>query len=254
MPVERQHLREAARLLAEARAAWALTGAGVSTPSGIPDFRGPDGLWQKHDPQLVSSLEGFQSHPQEFYRFWIWRFEKMRAADPNPVHRLLAWLEARGLLQGVITQNIDGLHQAAGSRRVLEVHGHAHRGTCPGCGQVYPLSWIAEEAQRHGVARCRCGSLVKPDVVLFGEQLTPAFQEAQRAVSQADLLLVMGTSLTVWPVAGLVPQAAAAGAKLIIANRDPTPYDGLAQVLLRGELVEIALALRRELEVHYAGG
>lgn len=254
MSVDVGRVKEAARLLADSRAAWALTGAGVSTPSGIPDFRGPQGLWQKHDPQLVSSLEGFKSHPQEFYRFWIWRFEKMRAARPNPVHQLLAWLEEKGLLLGVITQNIDGLHQAAGSRRVLEVHGHAHRGTCPGCGEVYPLSWIAEQARKSGVARCGCGELVKPDVVLFGEQLTPDFEAAQRAVSQCDLLFVLGTSLTVWPVAGLVPQARAAGARLVIANRDPTPYDELAQVLLRGELVEIAHALREELEVNYAGG
>lgn len=243
----------AAALLRAAQRAWALTGAGVSTPSGIPDFRGPNGLWRRYDPQRVSSLEGFRKHPQEFYSFWIWRFERMQAARPNPVHELLAWLEARGLIRGVITQNIDGLHRAAGSRRVLEVHGNARTGTCLGCGRRYPLEWIASRAKEDGVARCGCGALVKPDVVLFGEDLTPDFPTAQQEVGKADLLLVLGTSLTVWPVAGLVPLAAGHGAKVIIANRDPTPFDGLATLLLRGDLVEIARRLREELEVEHAG-
>ncbi|MCD5407834.1 Sir2 family NAD-dependent protein deacetylase [Candidatus Bipolaricaulota bacterium] len=245
-------VEEAARLIRTSRYAWALTGAGVSTPSGIPDFRGPDGLWRHHDPERVSSLEGFRRHPEEFYAFWIWRFERMKQARPNPVHELLAELEARGLLRGVITQNIDGLHQAAGSRNVLEVHGHARTGTCLGCGQKYPLAWIADRAREEKVARCPCGGLVKPDVVLFGEDLTPDFQRAQAEVSKCDLLFVLGTSLTVWPVAGLVPQAAAHGASIIIANRDPTPFDDRAAVLLRGDLVEIARSLRAKLEVERA--
>jgi len=249
MAVEHKALRAAAALLRRARAAWALTGAGVSTPSGIPDFRGREGLWRSYDPDRVSSIQGFRNYPEEFYTFWLWRFERMRQARPNPVHGLLAWLEERGLLQGVITQNIDGLHQAAGSRRVLEVHGNARSGTCLGCGRRYPLEWIAARARLLGVARCDCGALVKPDVVLFGEELSPDFGVAQRAVEGADLLLVMGTSLTVWPVAGLVPLAVERGAHIIIANGTPTPYDGLADVLLSGELVEIAQSLRRELEV-----
>jgi NAD-dependent deacetylase len=239
----------AAGLIARAHAAWALTGAGVSTPSGIPDFRGPDGLWAKYDPERFSSLSAFLENPREFFDFWIWRFEKMRAAAPNPVHEFLAWLEARGMLKGVITQNIDGLHQAAGSRRVLEVHGSAMSGTCLECGRRYPLEWMAERARRDGVPRCEvCGGLVKPDVVLFGESLTRDFQVAQAEVIGADLLLVLGTSLAIWPVAGLVPLAAQHGARIIMANRDPTPYDDLAQVVLRGELVEIVGALRAALE------
>jgi len=245
-------VERAAELILKAKRAWALTGAGVSTPSGIPDFRGPNGLWRHHDPERVSSLEGFRRHPEDFYSFWIWRFERMSRARPNPVHELLAWLEDRGLLQGVITQNIDGLHQAAGSRNVLEVHGHARTGTCLGCGKVYPLHWIAARAKEEKVARCGCGGLVKPDVVLFGEALAPAFEQAQREMTRCDLLLVLGTSLTVWPVAGLVPQAAAHGAQIVIANRDPTPFDELAAVSLRGELVEIARALRAKLEVKRA--
>lgn len=252
MDLERA-VKLAAELIRRAERAWALTGAGVSTPSGIPDFRGPDGLWRRYDPERVSSIEGFRERPEEFYSFWIWRFERMQAARPNPVHGLLAWLEGRGLLQGIITQNIDGLHQAAGSRRVLEVHGHARTGTCLGCGQRYPLAWIAQRAKAEKVARCECGGLVKPDVVLFGEPLAPDFQTAQREVAHCDLLLVLGTSLSVWPVAGLVPQAAAAGARIVIANADPTPFDGLAEVVLRGELVGLARALQEELEVGDAG-
>lgn len=239
-------------LILNAKRAWALTGAGVSTPSGIPDFRGPNGLWRYHDPERVSSLEGFRRHPEEFYAFWLRRFERMTRACPNPVHALLAWLEDHGLLQGVITQNIDGLHQAAGSRNVLEVHGHARTGTCLGCGEKYPLAWIAARAKVERVARCGCGGLVKPDVVLFGEDLAPDFEVAQQEMTRCDLLLVLGTSLTVWPVAGLVPQAAAHGAVIIIANRDPTPFDDLAAVLLPGELIEIAHALKARLEVDNA--
>ncbi|MBC7098597.1 hypothetical protein H5T52_05705 [Candidatus Bipolaricaulota bacterium] len=247
-------LRAAASLLLEAGTSWALTGAGVSTPSGIPDFRGRDGLWRKYDPERVSSLQGFLENPEEFYAFWIWRFERMRAARPNPVHELLAWLEGQGILQGVITQNIDGLHQAAGSRRVLEVHGSARSGTCLGCGRRYPLGWIASRAKEEGVARCGCGALVKPDVVLFGEELSPDFELARQEVMRAGCLFVLGSSLSVWPVAGLVPLAARHGARIVIANRDPTPFDGLATVLLRGELLETAELLRRELEVRVAGG
>ncbi len=245
-------IRTAARLFREAQAAWALTGAGVSTGSGIPDFRGPQGLWRTHDPEEVSSITGFHHNPQAFYAFWLWRFQRMREAQPNPVHKLLAALEARGLLRGVITQNIDGLHQKAGSRWVLEVHGHVRSATCVSCGKPYSMEWLAGEVERTGVARCPCGGLVKPDVVLFGEPLTPAFAEAQRALSEADLLFVLGTSLTVWPVAGLVPYAVSHGARLIIANAEPTPYDHHSDVLLHGDLVTMSELLARALEVELA--
>ncbi|MGB9756944.1 MAG: SIR2 family NAD-dependent protein deacylase [Candidatus Bipolaricaulaceae bacterium] len=246
-------IRMAARLLREARYAWALTGAGVSTASGIPDFRGPQGLWRTHDPEEVSTIDGFHRNPQAFYSFWLWRFQNMRKAQPNPVHKLLAALEARGLLQGVITQNIDGLHQRAGSRRVLEVHGHVRSATCLSCGRKYSMEWVAGEVEREGLARCACGGLVKPDVVLFGEPLTPDFEVAQREVAKADLLFVLGTSLTVWPVAGLVPLALGHGARLIIANAEPTPYDLHSDVLLRGDLVVMSELLARVLEVDLAG-
>jgi NAD-dependent deacetylase len=247
-------IRTAARLLREAQRAWALTGAGVSTASGIPDFRGPQGLWRTHDPEKVSSIEGFHRDPHAFYAFWLWRFQRMREAQPNPVHRFLAALEAWGMVQGVITQNIDGLHQRAGSRRVLEVHGHVRSGHCLSCRATYPMEWLAQEVQRRGLAQCPCGGLVKPDVVLFGEPLTPAFAEAQRELEKADLLFVLGTSLTVWPVAGLVPYAVAQGAGLIIANAEPTPYDHQSDVLLRGDLVLMSELLAKELGVDLARG
>lgn len=242
-------VRVAARLVRDAKRGWALTGAGVSTHSGIPDFRGPNGLWQKFDPEIVASIEGFYLNPSQFYDFWLWRFERMASAKPNPVHEFLAWLEGEGKLFGVITQNIDGLHQKAGSRRVLEVHGHTRSGTCMSCGHFYPWDWIAAEARRTGLARCKCSGLVKPDVVLFGEPMSPDFDHAQREVAQADLLFVLGSSLTVWPAAGLVPLARSCGARIIIANGEPTPFDGLSDACLRGDLVEVVGALRRILEL-----
>jgi len=226
---------------------WALTGAGVSTASGIPDFRGPGGLWENVNAERVSSIEGLREEPESFYRFWLWRFEVMRQAVPNPVHTLLADLESARLLSGVITQNIDGLHRAAGSRSVLEVHGHVRSGSCLGCGHAYPYSWITAQAEAAGVARCGCGGLVKPDVVLFGEELPATFDAAQRAAADADVLLVMGTSLMVWPVAGLVPLAVSRGAALIIANAQPTAYDRLAEVVLTGDVIEACAELRTQL-------
>jgi len=247
-----KEIQTAAELLRGAKRAWALTGAGVSTASGIPDFRGPQGLWRKYNPEEVSTIEGFHRNPQAFYAFWLWRFHNMAQAKPNPVHKLLAALEEKGILQGIITQNIDGLHQRAGSKRVLEVHGHARSGTCLSCGENYPLEWLVAEVEKTGLARCPCGGLVKPDVVLFGEPLTPAFEEAQEEVARADLLFVLGTSLSVWPVAGLVPLALSHGARLIIANGEPTPYDPYCDVLLRGDLVLMSELLARALEVDLA--
>ncbi len=252
MGLDPKAIRVAAQLLRDAQQGWALTGAGVSTASGIPDFRGPQGLWRKYNPEEVSTLDGFRRNPRAFYAFWLWRFQTMAQAQPNSVHKLLAALEAKGILKGVITQNIDGLHQRGGSQRVLEVHGHARSGTCLTCGKNYPLEWMVKAVQETGEARCPCGGLVKPDVVLFGELLSQAFDEAQRELGQADLLFVLGTSLTVWPVAGLVPYALSRGARLLIANAEPTPYDPYCDVLLRGDLVQMSELLAQILGVDLA--
>ncbi len=250
MAPDLHRIEEAARLIASARAAWALNGSGVSTASGIPDFRSPGGLWELADPDEVSSMNGFRRNPAVFYSFWVWRFQHMESAPPNEVHTLLARLEAQGRLRGVITQNIDGLHQRAGSRVVFEVHGHVRSGTCLLCKSAYPMTEIIHQTETLGLAHCPCGGLIKPDVVLFGEDLRPDFARAWAASTEADLLVVLGTSLTVWPVAGLVPHLSALGATLIIANREPTPYDDRADVLLRGDLVATARLLGEALEVN----
>jgi len=243
-----EEIRKVVEFLRAARNGWAFTGAGASTPSGIPDFRGPDGLWRKYDPERVSTIDAFRTRPEEFFAFWMGRFELMARAEPNLVHQLLARLEEQGLLRGVITQNIDGLHRKAGSRTVLEIHGNAWTGTCMGCGRRYPLEWMAARVRGGGVARCECGALVKPDVVLFGEQLTPDFERAWDEVSKCDFLWVLGSSLQVWPAAELVPLAASRGAAVVIANHDPTPYDDLAALVVRGDLAALAEAVFRALE------
>ena len=221
-----------------------LGGAGVSTESGIPDFRGSGGLYTEAasiPPEVILSHTFFLNHTEEFYRFYR---EKMLFPDakPNAAHRALAELEKRGKLTAVLTQNIDGLHQAAGSKRVIELHGSVLRNHCVGCGRSYPLSFILES---EGVPICPvCGGTVKPDVVLYEEPLNERdLIDAERAISGADLLIVGGTSLTVNPAAGLVLWFS--GGKFVIINRDPTPYDGMANLIFRepiGELLGEAVA------------
>ena len=223
----------------------ALTGAGASTESGIPDFRSPNaGLWEDQDPMEVASVEGFRRHPRRFYEFWARRFEKLGHAHPNAAHLALAALEGSRMLRAVVTQNIDGLHQRAGSERVLEVHGSYRQARCMGCGRVEPLDAVVERVRSGRMPVCPvCGELVKPDVVLYGETLPPAFVEAERLVAEASLLIVLGSSLTVHPVAGLVSTARA----VAIVNREPGPYDDLADIALLAELGPTMRALAERL-------
>lgn len=239
--------------LQRARRIVALTGAGASTDSGIPDFRSDDGLWGEHDPMAVASIEGFRQHPARFYAFWKERFRGLVAARPNITHRVLAALEARGLLRAVVTQNIDGLHHKGGSREVMEVHGSAATASCIACRRAAPVSEVLAQVAADRVPRCAaCGGLVKPDVVLFGEDLPPAIQAAAQAVAGADLLVVLGSSLEVHPVAGLVPHAASHGTRVAIVNREPTSLDHLADVVVHASLspvmrhLDVALDLRLE--------
>ena len=221
-----------------------LGGAGVSTESGIPDFRGSGGLYTEEasiPPEVILSHTFFLNHTEEFYRFYR---EKMLFPDakPNAAHKALAELEKRGKLSAVLTQNIDGLHQAAGSKRVIELHGSTLRNRCVGCGRSYPLSFILES---EGVPVCPvCGGVIKPDVVLYEEPLNERdLIDAERAIAGADLLIVGGTSLTVNPAAGLVLWFS--GGKFVIINRDPTPYDGMANLIFRepiGKLLGEAVA------------
>ena len=212
-------------------------GAGVSTESGIKDFRSVDGLYhQKFDypPEQILSHSFFYQHTAYFYRFYR---EKMLPleAQPNAAHKKLAELEQAGKLRAVVTQNIDGLHQKAGSKQVYELHGSVWRNYCQNCGKFYAPEYIRD---CESVPRCTCGGLIKPDVVLYEEGLDEAcIDGAIRAISQADVLIVGGTSLTVYPAAGLIRYYR--GHKLVLINRDETPYDSYADLVLRDPIGQI---------------
>lgn len=212
-------------------------GAGVSTESGIPDFRSVDGLYhQKFDypPETIISRSFFDRRPEEFFKFYR---EKMLPLgfEPNVTHRVLARLEQEGHLAAVVTQNIDGLHQKAGSRRVFELHGSVLRNHCMRCGRAYPATFIRDCP---GVPRCDCGGIIKPDVVLYEEPLDEkTLTGAVTMISRADLLIVGGTSLTVYPAAGLLRYYG--GDRLVLINRDETPYDNEASLVLHESLGEV---------------
>ena len=226
----KQWIRESSRIVF-------FGGAGVSTESGIPDFRSVDGLYhQKFDypPETIISHSCYERQPEYFFRFYR---EKMLPLgfEPNVTHRVLARWEQEGRLLAVVTQNIDGLHQKAGSRRVYELHGSVLRNYCTKCGKFYPAEFI-RDAQ--GVPRCACGGIVKPDVVLYEESLDEAtLAGAVSALRRADLLIVGGTSLTVYPAAGLLNYYR--GHRLVLINRDETPYDGQADLVFHDSLGSI---------------
>lgn len=229
-----------ARLLSESSATVALTGAGISVPSGIPDFRSPGtGIWENVDPMEVASIEAFHGDPERFWRFYRPRFASLADVEPNPAHRALVELERRGMLDAVVTQNIDRLHRKAGAERVIEVHGSIDRSSCTTCGASWQLEEVEALFDEDGIAVCSCcTSLVKPDVVLFGEMLpAAAIAEAQALAAGADLLLSVGTSLEVYPVAGLPELTLSAGGALAIVTRSTTPYDAHAAVRLSGDVV-----------------
>ena len=206
-------------------------GAGVSTESGIPDFRWVDGLYnQQYDypPETILSHNFFMRHTEEFYRFYR---NKMLFLDaqPNPAHRKLAQWEAEGRLLGVVTQNIDGLHQKAGSQKVYELHGSVLRNYCMRCGRFYDVSYIKET---QGVPTCECGGTIKPDVVLYGESLdNGVVQGACSAIERADMLIIGGTSLAVYPAAGLIDLYR--GSRLVLVNLSATPQDSRADLIVR---------------------
>lgn len=238
-----------AELLRSSSYTLALTGAGISTESGIPDFRSPgSGLWAKVAPMEVATWEAFRRNPRKFYRFWRERLPSLLDAEPNVTHITLARMEERGLLHGVITQNIDDLHREAGSKQLWEVHGNYKRAVCIRCGRRYRIEELLAKLEGDDLPHCHgCGGPLKPDVVLFGEQLPSSFVEAAAAVGRADFLIALGTSLEVYPVAGLVPQAGGAGAKIAIINRDPTPYDHLADPVIHAQLGPVMALLQRQL-------
>lgn len=230
-----------ARLLEEARFAVALTGAGISVPSGIPDFRTPgEGLWERVDPMAVAHIDVFRRDPERFWRFYGDRFASLRDKRPNGAHAALVELERRGLVGAVITQNIDMLHRRAGTRELVEVHGSIERSLCLRCGARFALEAVRtrQRAAGDGIPRCDCGEPLKPGVVLFGEFLPEAaMRRAQELVGRADLLVCIGSSLEVFPVGGLPGVTLAAGGKVALVTQGPTPWDARAAVKLDGDVV-----------------
>jgi NAD-dependent deacetylase len=234
-----ERIRQLQQWIKESRKTVFLGGAGVSTASGIPDFRSAHGLYMEKKMGVsyeeMLSHEYFVNNPLEFYDF-MRKVMLYPQAKPNPAHYALAKLETAGYLQRVITQNIDGLHQLAGSQAVIELHGNENRYYCLSCGKTFDMSIVLENT---GIPRCSCGGMVRPDVVLYQESLNEKdLLRAIADVQEAQLLLVAGTSLVVYPVAGLVTYLNPKS-KLVILNRDPTPYDGRAAMIFREDLTEV---------------
>jgi NAD-dependent deacetylase len=231
-----------ASLIREANSVVALTGAGISVPSGIPDFRSPGtGLWESVDPMEVAHIEAFQRDPERFWMFYGERFQTLEDKRPNRAHVALAELERAGLLDAVITQNIDQLHARAGSRKLIEVHGTIAHSSCLRCGAQFPLAEVRsrQASDSRGVPRCVCGEPLKPDVVLFGEYLPEqAMMRADQLARGADLMLCIGSSLEVYPVAQLPQMTLDAGGRIAILTKGPTPFDRRASVRMDGDVVE----------------
>lgn len=219
-------------------------GAGVSTESGIPDFRSVDGLYNQkytYPPEMIISHSFYVKNPEEFYRFYKDRMI-FSEAEPNGAHKALAKLEQEGKLKAVITQNIDGLHQAAGSREVLELHGSIHRNYCTRCGEFYDLDYVKKS---EGVPRCACGGIIKPDVVLYEEGLDQRLlQKAVAYIARADVLIVGGTSLVVYPAAGLIDYYR--GNKLVLINRSATSRDSQADPVINDSIGQVLAAVTGE--------
>lgn len=219
----------------------ALTGAGISVPSGIPDFRTPEtGLWANVDPMAVAHIDVFERDPARFWSYYRPRFQSLGDKLPNPAHEVLAELERCGLIEGVITQNVDRLHRAAGSRNVVEVHGSIETSSCRRCATSFELEEVEELFDTAGVAICSgCGGAVKPDVVLFGELLPEsAMARARDLAERAELMICVGSSLAVYPVAGLPQLTLERGGRLALVTKGDTPYDDDAELKLGGEVVE----------------
>jgi NAD-dependent deacetylase len=233
-------LAQAAALLLRARAGIAFTGAGISVESGIPHFRGEGGLWTKFDPYKVAHIDTFRKDPAQY---WTYSLNHRRTdAEPNPAHRALVDLERAGHLRAVITQNTDGLHQKAGSGQVIELHGSSHEVVCLDCEVRFPREQADRMNREHCPPACpACGGrFLKPTVVLFGEALpVRALRDAQALATAADVVLIVGSSLQVYPAAGIPRLAREHGAELCIVNAEPTPFDDVAAVVIHGKAGEI---------------
>ncbi|MGE5272635.1 MAG: SIR2 family NAD-dependent protein deacylase [Verrucomicrobiota bacterium] len=238
-----EHLAE---LIVEGQPCVVLTGAGVSTESGIPDFRSQTGLWARYDPMEYATIDAFRRNPAKVWDFYSKRLGVLAGARPNGAHLALAELERLGLVEALVTQNVDRLHQAAGSRRVIEVHGSIRSASCPACAHREEFGRVVELLP---VPVCAdCGAVLKPDVVMFGELLPPdAIDDAARLARGAGLLLVVGSSLEVYPVAALPEDTLQAGGRLAIVNRGSTPYDRRADLKIDGSAAETLAAVAERL-------
>ena len=235
--MKKDPVEELQKIISESSNIVFFGGAGVSTESGIPDFRSVDGLYHQqwdYPPEVILSHSFFMKNPEEFYRFY--RAKMLCEAQPNPAHKKLAALEKTGKLKAVITQNIDNLHQMAGSKNVLELHGSVYRNHCMKCGTFYDVEYMKST---QGVPRCpKCGGIIKPDVVLYEESLdSQVLQESVRVISQAEVMIIGGTSLSVYPAASLIDYFR--GSHLVVINRDPTPRDSMAQIVISQPIGEV---------------
>jgi NAD-dependent deacetylase len=244
-------LERAAQLLGSASFGLAVTGAGVSAESGIPTFRGAGGVWTKYDPIKVSSIESFLADPASYWQVSKERGRIALAAKPNPGHVALAELEARGRLKAIVTQNTDGLHQDAGSKHVIELHGSGRTVVCMDCGRREPRADVQERLDVEMPPRCQAcgGTLLKPTVVLFGEAMpAAAVQEAYDLAERTDVVLIVGSSLAVYPAADVPLAALRAGARMIVVNAEPTPFDRFANVVIHGRSGEVLPEIARLIE------
>ena len=238
--------QQVADLLRGANCAVVLTGAGISVPSGIPDFRSPGtGLWENVDPMEVAHIDAWRRDPDRFWSFYGDRFATLVEKQPNEAHLALAELERLGLGEAVVTQNIDRLHERAGSRKVVEVHGSIRTSSCPDCGERYGLDHVLELLAAADAPACpACSAILKPDVVFFGELLPPSeIDRAFELARRARLLLVVGSALEVHPVAGLPHETLGEGGDLAIVNRGPTPFDAQASLRIEGSAGEVLPAV-----------
>jgi NAD-dependent deacetylase len=242
-----------AELIREAGSVVALTGAGISVPSGIPDFRSPGtGLWENVNPMEVAHIDAFRRDPQRFWSFYGQRFQTLEDKRPNRAHLALSALEQAGFLEAVITQNVDCLHTKGGSREVVEVHGSIRGSSCLSCGAGYELTEVRRRQGQDptGIPRCDCGDPLKPDVVLFGEYLPgEALDRAQQLAARADLMLCVGSSLEVYPVAALPEVTLSTGGRLAIVTQGATAFDHRAAVRLGGDVVDELVAVAAALEL-----